>query len=87
MENNFINCEDLIKSLKAIKVLNEEDINHVKEVAEYCDKFDVDQYVDKTHIKAIIRDCHQQIQKYSEWGSMAQVECYTNIIFMLESVM
>ena len=83
-ENLYINDEQFFKYCEENRLLNDTQIEVLKQAAVNVDHVFLDYFVPVGRVDQLIHYCKNKIDEYIQLGSFAKVECYNDFINMLK---
>ena len=83
-ENLYINDEQLFKYCEENRLLDDTQIEVLKQAAVNVDHIFLDYFVPVGRVDQLIHYCKNKIDEYIQLGSIAKVECYNDFINMLK---
>ena len=83
-ENLYINDEQFFKYCEENRLLDDTQIEVLKQAAVNVDHLFLDYFVPVGRVDQLIHYCKNKIEKYIQLGSIAKVECYNDFINMLK---
>lgn len=86
MADRYVNLDQVINNIDNGGLLVGNNAEWAKEAVYKADYVDMDYYIPCSALDAEIKNCEDQIKYYSSLGSIAQVECYTNFLYVLKSL-
>lgn len=84
IENHYINDEQFFKYCEENRLLDDTQIEVLKQAAVNVDHVFLDYFVPVGRIDQLIHYCKNKINEYIQLGSIAKVECYNDFINMLK---
>lgn len=83
-ENLYINDEQFFKYCEENRLLDDTQIEVLKQAAVNVDHIFLDYFVPVGRVDQLIHYCKNKIDEYIQLGSIAKVECYNDFINMLK---
>ena len=83
-ENLYINDEQFFKYCEENRLLDDTQIEVLKQAAVNVDHVFLDYFVPVGRVDQLIHYCKNKIDEYIQLGSIAKVECYNDFINMLK---
>ena len=83
-ENLYINDELFFKYCEENRLLDDTQIEVLKQAAVNVDHIFLDYFVPVQKIDDMIKYCKDKIEFYRSVGSISKMECYNDFIFMLK---
>lgn len=83
-ENLYINDEQFFKYCEENRLLDDTQIEVLKQAAVNVDHVFLDYFVPVVRVDQLIHYCKNKIDEYIQLGSIAKVECYNDFINMLK---
>lgn len=83
-ENLYINDEQFFKYCEENRLLDDVQIEVLKQAAVNVDHVFLDYFVPVGRVDQLIHYCKNKIDEYIQLGSIAKVECYNDFINMLK---
>lgn len=83
-ENLYINDEQFFKYCEENRLLDDTQIEILKQAAVNVDHVFLDYFVPVGRVDQLIHYCKNKIDEYIQLGSIAKVECYNDFINMLK---
>ena len=83
-ENLYINDEQFFKYCEENRLLDDTQIEVLKQAAINVDHVFLDYFVPVGRVDQLIHYCKNKIDEYVQLGSIAKVECYNDFINMLK---
>ena len=83
-ENIYINDEQFFKYCEENRLLDDTQIEVLKQAAVNVDHVFLDYFVPVGRVDQLIHYCKNKIDEYIQLGSIAKVECYNDFINMLK---
>ena len=83
-ENLYINDEQFFKYCEENRLLDDTQIEVLKQAAVNVDHVFLDYFVSVGRVDQLIHYCKNKIDEYIQLGSIAKVECYNDFINMLK---
>ena len=83
-ENLYINDEQFFKYCEENRLLDDTQIEVLKQAAVNIDHVFLDYFVPVGRVDQLIQYCKNKIDEYIQLGSIAKVECYNDFINMLK---
>ena len=83
-ENLYINDEQFFKYCEENRLLDDTQIEVLKQAAVNVDHVFLDYFVPVGRVDHLIHYCKNKIDEYIQLGSIAKVECYNDFINMLK---
>ena len=83
-ENLYINDEQFFKYCEENRLLDDTQIEVLKQAAINVDHIFLDYFVPVGRVDQLIHYCKNKIDEYVQLGSIAKVECYNDFINMLK---
>ena len=83
-ENLYINDEQFFKYCEENRLLDDTQIEVLKQAAVNVDHVFLDYFVPVGRVDQLIHYCKNKIDEYMQLGSIAKVECYNDFINMLK---
>ena len=83
-ENLYINDEQFFKYCEENRLLDDTQIEVLKQAAVNVDHIFLDYFVPVGRVDQLIHYCKNKIEQYIQLGSIAKVECYNDFINMLK---
>ena len=83
-ENLYINDEQFFKYCEENRLLDDTQIEVLKQAAVNVDHVFLDYFVPVDRVNQLIHYCKNKIDEYVQLGSIAKVECYNDFINMLK---
>lgn len=83
-ENLYINDEQFFKYCEENRLLDDTQIEVLKQAAVNVDHVFLDYFVPVGRVDQLIHYCKNKIDEYVQLGSIAKVECYNDFINMLK---
>ena len=83
-ENLYINDEHFFKYCEENRLLDDTQIEVLKQAAVNVDHVFLDYFVPVGRVDQLIHYCKNKIDEYMQLGSIAKVECYNDFINMLK---
>lgn len=83
-ENLYINDEQFFKYCEENRLLDDTQIEVLKQAAVNVDHVFLDYFVPVGRVDQLIHYCKNKIDEYIRLGSIAKVECYNDFINMLK---
>ena len=83
-ENLYINDEQFFKYCEENRLLDDTQIEVLKQAAVNVDHIFLDYFVPVGRVDQLIHYCKNKIDEYVQLGSIAKVECYNDFINMLK---
>ena len=83
-ENLYINDEQFFKYCEENRLLDDTQIEILKQAAVNVDHVFLDYFVPVGRVDQLIHYCKTKIDEYIRLGSIAKVECYNDFINMLK---
>ena len=83
-ENLYINDEQFFKYCEENRLLEDTQIEVLKQAAVNVDHVFLDYFVPVGRVDQLIHYCKNKIDEYIQLGSIAKVECYNDFINMLK---
>ena len=83
-ENLYINDEQFFKYCEENRLLDDTQIEVLKQAAVNVDHVFLDYFVPVSRVDQLIHYCKNKIDEYIQLGSIAKVECYNDFINMLK---
>lgn len=83
-ENLYINDEQFFKYCEENRLLDDTQIEVLKQAAINVDHVFLDYFVPVGRVDQLIHYCKNKIDEYIQLGSIAKVECYNDFINMLK---
>ena len=83
-ENLYINDEQFFKYCEENRLLDDTQIEVLKQAAVNVDHIFLDYFVPVGRVDQLIHYCKNKINEYIQLGSIAKVECYNDFINMLK---
>ena len=85
-DNLFASVNDIFNHIDNDGLLVGNNAEWAKEAVVKSTYVSLDYYIPCSALDAEIKNCEEQIKYYSSMGSIAQVECYTNFLYVLKSL-
>lgn len=85
-ENLYINDEQFFKYCEENRLLDDSQIEVLKQAAVNVDHIFLDYFVPVQRIDDMIKYCKNKVEFYRSLGAIARMECYNDFIFMLKSL-
>jgi hypothetical protein len=82
--NLYINDEQFFKYCEENRLLDDTQIEVLKQAAVNVDHVFLDYFVPVDRVNQLIHYCKNKIDEYIQLGSIAKVECYNDFINMLK---
>lgn len=83
-ENLYINDEQFFKYCEENRLLDDTQIEVLKQAAVNVDHVFLDYFVPVGRVDQLIHYCKNKIDEYIHLGSIAKVECYNDFVNMLK---
>ena len=83
-ENLYINDEQFFKYCEENRLLDDTQIEVLKQAAVNVDHVFLDYFVPVGRVDQLIHYCKNKIDEYIQLGSIAKIECYNDFINMLK---
>ena len=85
-ENLYINDEQFFKYCEENRLLDDTQIEVLKQAAVNVDHIFLDYFVPVSRVDDAIKYCREKIEYYRSLGSIAKMECYNDFINILKSM-
>ena len=85
-ENLYINDEQFFKYCEENRLLDDTQIEVLKQAAVNVDHVFLDYFVPVRLVDDMIKYCHEKIDFYRSLGSISKMKCYNDFISMLKSL-
>ena len=85
-ENLYINDEQFFKYCEENRLLDDTQIEVLKQAAVNVDHIFLDYFVPVKLVDDMIKYCYEKIEFYRSVGSIDKMNCYHDFIFMLKSL-
>jgi hypothetical protein len=86
MSNRYVNLDQAVKNVDDGGLLVGNNAEWAKVAIYNADYIDLDYFIPIKDIDNLIEFCKSKIESYRATGSIAQVECYTEFLALLNSL-
>lgn len=86
MSNRYVNLDQVVKNVDGGGLLVGNNAEWAKEAIYNADYIDLDYFIPINDIDNLIKFCKSKVESYRATGSIAQVECYTEFLALLDSL-
>lgn len=86
MADRYVNVDQVLHHIDNDGLLVGNNAEWAKEAVYKSEYVDLEYFIPAVELDRVINECRIKQSEYAKLGSLAQVECYTEFIMMLQSM-